>query len=431
MKEDSVATQRRTRRILSIDGGGIRGVFSAAVIQQMEEKAGKSACEIFDCFVGTSAGSIIAAGLAAGKSAEDLKKIFMHVGTEMSKKMEGEEKESRRLTDLSTDEMDLVEHMRERGLLPQKETGLSRAEKASLALAGILRPLFQDEHGRDKCADDLKRRFQVVTRNMKLTKVVFFGNFPEDQLDTPSFWDDVKDGETSVNEHEGPVWEMVLRSAALPPFFAPAGPYLDGGVSPFANPSYAAYVGVQRRLGWNPHEQALRFYSVGTGYHNVPQEVSDLNDTELFSAMIDAMMLDINFLQHQVMKRRQEDGTIWYERYNISFDKNGFEKYPGLKEKMEPDTPTNGGTGETYTDYFTALASTASPMVKELAEIGAVVGEALLGEDEFRDGPWLDNRRGEDDRDRRALDKMHDPDRRERKDRRILKGVTLPLGGPV
>ena len=37
-----MATQRRTRRILSIDGGGIRGVFSAAVIQQMEEKAGKS-----------------------------------------------------------------------------------------------------------------------------------------------------------------------------------------------------------------------------------------------------------------------------------------------------------------------------------------------------------------------------------------------------
>ncbi len=48
-----------TRRILSIDGGGVRGVFSAAVIEQMEKvNGGKPACEIFDCFVGTSAGSI-------------------------------------------------------------------------------------------------------------------------------------------------------------------------------------------------------------------------------------------------------------------------------------------------------------------------------------------------------------------------------------
>lgn len=418
MMQDPVATQRRTRRILSIDGGGMRGVFSAAVIQQMEEKAGKDACEIFDCFVGTSAGSIIAAGLAAGKSAEYLKNIFIDVGRKMSEKMEGEEQEGRRRTDLTAEEMKLLEHMQERGLLLQKETGLSRAERASLALANILRPLFQDEHGRDKRAHDLKRRFAVVARNMELAKVVFFGNFPEDQLDTPSFWDDVKDGDTSVNEQDGPVWEMVLRSAALPPFFAPAGPYLDGGVSPFANPSYAAYVGVQRRLGWNPHKEALRFYSVGAGYHHVPQEVSGLDDTQLFSVMIDAMMLDINFLQHQIMKRRQEEGTIWYERYNISFDESGFKRY-GL---TVPDEAT-----------FKALASTLSPRVEELAKYGAVVGKALVGEDDFLDGPWLSNRREESeghDRDRRVVHEAHDRTQRRRKDRRVMTSLTRHSADP-
>ena len=40
------------RRVLSIDGGGLRGVFSAAIIEQMEALyGGRPACEIFDCFV--------------------------------------------------------------------------------------------------------------------------------------------------------------------------------------------------------------------------------------------------------------------------------------------------------------------------------------------------------------------------------------------
>ncbi len=70
-----------TRRVLSIDAGGVRGVFSAAVIEQMEKvNGGKRACEIFDCFVGTSAGSIIAAGLAAGYSAGELKDTFIQIG---------------------------------------------------------------------------------------------------------------------------------------------------------------------------------------------------------------------------------------------------------------------------------------------------------------------------------------------------------------
>ena len=41
------------KKILTIDGGGIRGVFSAAIIEQMEKATGKKAGEYFDCFYGT------------------------------------------------------------------------------------------------------------------------------------------------------------------------------------------------------------------------------------------------------------------------------------------------------------------------------------------------------------------------------------------
>ncbi len=43
-----------TRRVLSIDGGGIRGIMPAMVIAHLEKQFGKPACELFDLIVGTS-----------------------------------------------------------------------------------------------------------------------------------------------------------------------------------------------------------------------------------------------------------------------------------------------------------------------------------------------------------------------------------------
>src|SRR5690554_4752392 len=51
-------------RILSIDGGGIRGVIPAMVLTAIEEKAGRPIADLFDLIAGTSTGGIIAVGLA-------------------------------------------------------------------------------------------------------------------------------------------------------------------------------------------------------------------------------------------------------------------------------------------------------------------------------------------------------------------------------
>lgn len=50
-------------RILSIDGGGIRGVIPAKVLEWIEQRTGKATCELFDLIAGTSTGGILAAGL--------------------------------------------------------------------------------------------------------------------------------------------------------------------------------------------------------------------------------------------------------------------------------------------------------------------------------------------------------------------------------
>ena len=54
------------RRILSIDGGGIRGVFPAAFLAELESKVGSPLHEYFDLIAGTSTGGIIALGLGLG-----------------------------------------------------------------------------------------------------------------------------------------------------------------------------------------------------------------------------------------------------------------------------------------------------------------------------------------------------------------------------
>lgn len=61
-------------RILSIDGGGIRGIFPATFLAGLEERylGGISVAQYFDLITGTSTGGIIALGLAAGLTAAEL-----------------------------------------------------------------------------------------------------------------------------------------------------------------------------------------------------------------------------------------------------------------------------------------------------------------------------------------------------------------------
>jgi uncharacterized protein len=57
-----VAT-RKLVKVLSVDGGGIRGIIPAMVLAEIEHQTGRPACELFDLIAGTSTGGIIALGL--------------------------------------------------------------------------------------------------------------------------------------------------------------------------------------------------------------------------------------------------------------------------------------------------------------------------------------------------------------------------------
>lgn len=71
------------KRVLSIDGGGVRGIIPLTVLSYIEEHTGKSVSEIFDFMAGTSTGGIITLALSVPKdggrpkySASELLKLY-------------------------------------------------------------------------------------------------------------------------------------------------------------------------------------------------------------------------------------------------------------------------------------------------------------------------------------------------------------------
>ncbi|SRR6266581_529403 len=69
-----------SRRILSIDGGGIKGVLPAAFLAAIEDVTGKHIIDYFDLIAGTSTGGIIGLGLGLGLSARTILDFYVQQG---------------------------------------------------------------------------------------------------------------------------------------------------------------------------------------------------------------------------------------------------------------------------------------------------------------------------------------------------------------
>jgi patatin-like phospholipase/acyl hydrolase len=85
LREQYPWPEARPFRILSIDGGGIRGILPASILTKLEERylPGKSAGDYFDLIAGTSTGGIIALGLSIGLPARAILEIYMQHGAEV------------------------------------------------------------------------------------------------------------------------------------------------------------------------------------------------------------------------------------------------------------------------------------------------------------------------------------------------------------
>lgn len=71
------------KKLLNIDGGGVRVYFSLLILNYIEMKTNKNILELFDYYAGVSASSIILAGLLTKYTVKDMLKIFKDISSKI------------------------------------------------------------------------------------------------------------------------------------------------------------------------------------------------------------------------------------------------------------------------------------------------------------------------------------------------------------
>ncbi len=80
VESERVFSADQTVQVLALDGGGLKGLFTAAVIEALEEQHGDSLSRHFDIITGTSTGGLIALGMGIGKSGSDMVLFYKKYG---------------------------------------------------------------------------------------------------------------------------------------------------------------------------------------------------------------------------------------------------------------------------------------------------------------------------------------------------------------
>lgn len=238
------------KRILALDGGGLKGILSLGFLAQIEallrdrfDEPEFRLCHYYDLIAGTSTGAIIAAGLAKGMKVEELVHHYMTMGRDVF-------------------ERDWF------------RKGLIRARYNKAKLAQQLKAVL----GQDTTlgGDEIQTGLLIMTKRLDTGSPWPLGNNPNGQ------YFEASDDDNWISNKDYPLWQIVRASTAAPTFFDPesivicdkpglkseVGNFVDGGVSPFNNPSLQAFMYATMKgygVNWQPGANNLLVTSIGTG----------------------------------------------------------------------------------------------------------------------------------------------------------------------
>lgn len=210
--------------ILSIDGGGVRGVIPAMVLARLEQQTGKPSREIFSFVAGTSTGALIAAAIAAGIPAEVIVDVYKNRTGEIFG-----------------------------GWGPLNTA--KRIATGSMYSTASLKRVISETLG---AASNWKLNDSPI--DLLLTA-------KHEQTTHPWYFvkDNPQNAKTTGNLN---IVDCATASAAAPTYFPPyqidgIGPMVDGGVGVTGNPVYQACVEAFEYGGYVPSETGV--ISLGTG----------------------------------------------------------------------------------------------------------------------------------------------------------------------
>jgi hypothetical protein len=246
------------KRILALDGGGIRGIFSLQILARIEEllrqKEGRpdlKLADVFHLFAGTSTGAIIATGLSWGMAVGEIEQLYVTRGAEMFAK----------------------EHWYRR----------LKAKYRADAIARCFRRMFSED-------PDGSVPALLGSKRLRTLLLVAMRN-----ASTGSPWPVTNNPAAMYNDRarpdcnlDIPIWQLLRASTAAPTYFPPEEinlggrrhMFVDGAITPYNNPALIAVLTAtlpRYHLCWPATRQELHVISVGTGdvRERLPQKLVD------------------------------------------------------------------------------------------------------------------------------------------------------------
>jgi predicted acylesterase/phospholipase RssA len=272
------------KKMLSLDGGGLRGVFSLAVLERIEDilrqrfaekQPGFVLADYFDFIGGTSTGSIIAAMLSKGMSVRAIRETYESLGPIV---------------------------FRKKSILQSW-----RSFYDSEGFAKLLRDIFEESPGKSMTLGSTKLRtlLMLVMRNGSTGSTWPVTNAPGAKYNR-------RQSHSGPTNLDLPLWQLVRASAAAPVFFPTelvnlhteqglpkTFEFIDGGISPYNNPSVAMFLAAilpVYAVNFPKGQENLFLCSVGTGARTQLFEPGSLGAINLIGgalrslrALMDAM----------------------------------------------------------------------------------------------------------------------------------------------
>jgi patatin-like phospholipase/acyl hydrolase len=247
-RDEHWAADGTPKRILALDGGGVRGILSLGYLEHIEtllrERHGNSdefrLSHYFDLIAGTSTGAIIAAALAKGMSVAEVRALYESLAGSVFKRF----------------------------LLRR---GLIRAKFSAKALHSYLKQVFANN---TMGSHSIQTGLLIVAKRLDTGSVWPMSNNPSNRFFT------AKNKDAFFSNEDYPLRTVVRASTAAPSYFAPErieiskegdhphGEFIDGGVSPHNNPALLALQLVTLKgfgAEWPLDPDKLLLVSVGTG----------------------------------------------------------------------------------------------------------------------------------------------------------------------
>lgn len=245
------------RKLLAIDGGGIRGALTLEVLARIEHLAREAyrdaslvLADCFDYFAGTSTGAIVATSLALGYPVERIRRLFLESGPLMFSPARWYERLRYRY-----DDEPLATRLKE-------EIGV----ETTLG------------------SDRVRTLLLIMLRDATTDSPWPISNNPQARFNQPDL--------PHCNLHF-PLWQLVRASTAAPLFFPPEminiggreHIFVDGGMTPYANPAFQLFLMATvdaYNLCWPTGEDQMLLVSLGTGLPSHVDPALTPRDMDLF-----------------------------------------------------------------------------------------------------------------------------------------------------